>query len=151
AKPKMWTEQVSGPIGADDRELAVPLTFEALAVCDRRVRAHSCALGLVLAVKLLRSTTWPVTTCDAHGLLGDTIPPRKVAGALSGQMAGSAARHDCIWLNLRHTMKASRANARRPVMDDFQRILLLIGRLNYTWTNTESLLIHLMAGLAKVD
>lgn len=36
-------------------------------------------------------------------------------------------------------------------MDDFQRILLLIGRLNYTWTNTESLLIHLIAGLAKVD
>lgn len=36
-------------------------------------------------------------------------------------------------------------------MDEFQRILLLIGRLNYTWTNTESLLIHLIAGLAKVD
>jgi hypothetical protein len=36
-------------------------------------------------------------------------------------------------------------------MDRFEKILLLIGRLNYTWTNTESLLIHLIAGLAKVD
>lgn len=33
----------------------------------------------------------------------------------------------------------------------FQQVLLLIGKLNYTWTNTESLLIHLIAGLAKVD
>lgn len=32
-----------------------------------------------------------------------------------------------------------------------QDILLLVGQLNYTWTNTESLLIHLIAGLAKVD
>lgn len=32
-----------------------------------------------------------------------------------------------------------------------QEILLLIGRLNYVWTNTESLLIYLMAGLAGVD
>ncbi|MQQ10544.1 hypothetical protein GFB49_18950 [Epibacterium sp. SM1979] len=30
-------------------------------------------------------------------------------------------------------------------------ILLRVGRLNYTWTNTESLLIHLMAGLAGVE
>lgn len=30
-------------------------------------------------------------------------------------------------------------------------VLLLIGQLNYTWTNTESLLIHMIAGLAKVD
>jgi hypothetical protein len=30
-------------------------------------------------------------------------------------------------------------------------ILLLVGQLNYTWTNTESLLIHMIAGLAKVD
>ncbi|HEY4191530.1 MAG TPA: hypothetical protein VGM46_02690 [Mesorhizobium sp.] len=36
-------------------------------------------------------------------------------------------------------------------MQSFQQILLLIGRLNYTWTNTESLLIHLIAGLARVD
>lgn len=32
---------------------------------------------------------------------------------------------------------------------DFDRTMLLIGRLNYSWTNTESLLIHLIAGLAK--
>ncbi|WP_182087295.1 hypothetical protein [Aureimonas sp. ME7] len=32
-----------------------------------------------------------------------------------------------------------------------QDILLLVGQLNYTWTNTESLLIYLIAGLAKVD
>jgi hypothetical protein len=36
-------------------------------------------------------------------------------------------------------------------MQSFQQILLLIGRLNYTWTNTESLLIHLIAGLARID
>ncbi|QKV19174.1 hypothetical protein HTY61_12260 [Oricola thermophila] len=32
-----------------------------------------------------------------------------------------------------------------------QRILLLIGQLNYTWTNTESLLIYLIGGLARTD
>jgi len=32
-----------------------------------------------------------------------------------------------------------------------QQVLLLVGRLNYTWTNTESLLIHLIAGLAGVE
>jgi hypothetical protein len=36
-------------------------------------------------------------------------------------------------------------------MKKFHEILLLIGQLNYTWTNTESLLIYLIAGLAKVD
>jgi hypothetical protein len=36
-------------------------------------------------------------------------------------------------------------------MPRFQEVLLLIGRLNYTWTNTESLLIYLIAGLAQVD
>lgn len=36
-------------------------------------------------------------------------------------------------------------------MPRFQDILLLVGQLNYTWTNTESLLIYLIAGLAKVD
>lgn len=35
-----------------------------------------------------------------------------------------------------------------PVLHD---VLLLVGQLNYTWTNTESLLIHLIAGLARVD
>ncbi|QCO56449.1 hypothetical protein EOK75_00305 [Pseudorhodobacter turbinis] len=33
----------------------------------------------------------------------------------------------------------------------FDSLLLLTGRLNYAWTNTESLLIHLIAGLAKTD
>ncbi|MEL6198094.1 MAG: hypothetical protein AAFT19_09615, partial [Pseudomonadota bacterium] len=33
----------------------------------------------------------------------------------------------------------------------FDALLLLIGRLNYTWTNTESLLIHLIAGLSGTD
>ncbi|MCK5502350.1 MAG: hypothetical protein KAI82_14015 [Tritonibacter mobilis] len=33
----------------------------------------------------------------------------------------------------------------------FDAFLLLVGRLNYAWTNTESLLIHLIAGLAEVD
>jgi len=36
-------------------------------------------------------------------------------------------------------------------MARFHDILLLIGQLNYTWTNTESLLIYLIAGLARVD
>jgi hypothetical protein len=35
--------------------------------------------------------------------------------------------------------------------DRFRQILLLVGKLNYTWTNTESLLIYLIAGLARVD
>lgn len=33
----------------------------------------------------------------------------------------------------------------------FDTLLLLVGRLNYAWTNTESLLIHLIAGLARTD
>ena len=36
-------------------------------------------------------------------------------------------------------------------MPRLQDVLLLVGQLNYTWTNTESLLIHIIAGLAKVD
>ncbi len=32
-----------------------------------------------------------------------------------------------------------------------QDILLRLGQLNYSWTNTESLLIHLIAGLAPVN
>ncbi|OZB16236.1 MAG: hypothetical protein B7X55_08315 [Rhodobacterales bacterium 34-62-10] len=35
-----------------------------------------------------------------------------------------------------------------PQPTDFDDILLLVGRLNYTWTNTESLLLHLIAGLS---
>ncbi|MFU1477065.1 hypothetical protein ACM25N_04920 [Roseovarius sp. C7] len=34
---------------------------------------------------------------------------------------------------------------------DFDTVLLLVGRLNYAWTNTESLLIHLIAGLSGTD
>ena len=33
----------------------------------------------------------------------------------------------------------------------FERLLLRTGEMNYIWTNTESLLIHLIAGLAGVD
>ncbi|WLR94998.1 hypothetical protein [Shinella zoogloeoides] len=39
----------------------------------------------------------------------------------------------------------------RPTTSRFHDVLLLLGQLNYTWTNTESLLIHMIAGLAKVD
>ncbi|OAN72824.1 hypothetical protein A8B83_08050 [Rhodobacteraceae bacterium EhC02] len=44
-------------------------------------------------------------------------------------------------------------SAQKPISSDAQRadfdeFLLLIGRLNYTWTNTESLLLHLIAGLS---
>ncbi len=35
--------------------------------------------------------------------------------------------------------------------EGFEDVLQLIGRLTYSWTNTESLLIHLIAGLARVD
>ncbi|WP_281954153.1 hypothetical protein [Pseudophaeobacter arcticus] len=34
---------------------------------------------------------------------------------------------------------------------NFDAFLLLVGKLNYAWTNTESLLIHLIAGLAGLD
>ncbi|GAB2188176.1 hypothetical protein [Roseibium sp. LAB1] len=37
------------------------------------------------------------------------------------------------------------------ITDEFQTFLTLMGRLNYTWTNTESLLIHMIAGLAGVS
>ena len=33
----------------------------------------------------------------------------------------------------------------------FEEFLLRVGRLNYSWTNTESLLIHFIAGLAGCD
>ena len=33
---------------------------------------------------------------------------------------------------------------------DLDAILLRVGRMNYSWSNTESLLIHLLAGLAQV-
>ena len=41
--------------------------------------------------------------------------------------------------------------AHAPPDEPFERMLWLLGRLNYTWTNTESLLIHLVAGLARTD
>lgn len=47
--------------------------------------------------------------------------------------------------------QASALNAESTPAAQMQEILLLVGRLNYTWTNTESLLIYLIAGLAKVD
>ena len=34
---------------------------------------------------------------------------------------------------------------------EFDSFLMQIGRINYAWTNTESLLIHLIAGLAQTD
>lgn len=35
--------------------------------------------------------------------------------------------------------------------EQFDKFLLLVGRLNYAWTNTESLLIHIISGLAGID
>ena len=34
---------------------------------------------------------------------------------------------------------------------NFDAFLLLVGKLSYVWTNTESLLIHLIAGLEITD
>lgn len=34
---------------------------------------------------------------------------------------------------------------------EFEKFLYLLGRLNYTWTNTESLLIHIIAGLLGTE
>jgi hypothetical protein len=47
--------------------------------------------------------------------------------------------------------RAPAASEAAPGPIDFDRFLLLLGRLNYSWTNTESLLIHLIAGLARTD
>lgn len=43
------------------------------------------------------------------------------------------------------------APGRKPLAQqaEFERTLLLVGRLNYAWTNTESVLIHVIAGLAE--
>ncbi len=38
-----------------------------------------------------------------------------------------------------------------PFEARFDRLILLVGRLNYMWTNTESLLIHLIAGLTGAN
>lgn len=42
----------------------------------------------------------------------------------------------------------SRQERDRTTTSEFNEFLLKIGRLNYSWTNTESLLIHFIAGLA---
>ncbi len=42
-------------------------------------------------------------------------------------------------------------SAPRAAPVEFDQLLLLIGRLNYSWTNTESLLIHIVAGLSGTD
>ena len=49
---------------------------------------------------------------------------------------------------LKTSGKAMRPQAGPTALND---ILLLVGQMNYAWTNTESLLIHLIAGLAEVD
>ncbi|MFZ2101333.1 MAG: hypothetical protein WAU86_12290 [Oricola sp.] len=36
-------------------------------------------------------------------------------------------------------------------LENFDDVLLLLGRMNYSWTNTETLLVHFIAGLAGVD
>ena len=46
--------------------------------------------------------------------------------------------------------RSSQPPRSRPTVA-MQDILLLVGQLNYTWTNTESLLIYLIGGLARVD
>lgn len=50
-------------------------------------------------------------------------------------------------------MRLRRTRRSNPPLTDtfearFDRLILLVGRLNYMWTNTESLLIHLIAGLS---
>jgi len=47
-------------------------------------------------------------------------------------------------------MKADQMNKPSAPIN-FDAFLLLIGKLNYSWTNTESLLIHLIAGLSDMD
>jgi len=47
--------------------------------------------------------------------------------------------------------KGEVAMPQRRAPSGLDQILLLVGRLNYAWTNTESLLIYLIAGLAKVN
>ncbi len=49
------------------------------------------------------------------------------------------------------TLKSSQPAAEKTSEPAFDRFLLLLGQLNYSWTNTESLLIHLIAGLSNTD
>lgn len=51
-------------------------------------------------------------------------------------------------MSLVHPAPAGSNADSSPVL---QSVLLLVGQLNYAWTNTESLLIHLIAGLSRVD
>ena len=46
---------------------------------------------------------------------------------------------------------AAEPAGRVGVPDRFEDLLSKLGRLNYVWTNTESVLIHLIAGLARTD
>ncbi|MRX49965.1 hypothetical protein GI374_05770 [Paracoccus sp. S-4012] len=45
---------------------------------------------------------------------------------------------------------AARDEDRSALVRDLDAVLLRVGRLNYSWSNTESLLVHLLAGLAGV-
>ena len=54
-------------------------------------------------------------------------------------------------MTCRQRTTSARAARRGAAMPRFQDVLLLLGQLNYTWTNTESLLIHIIAGLAMSD
>ncbi|MGR3463205.1 hypothetical protein [Limimaricola sp.] len=45
----------------------------------------------------------------------------------------------------------TRAASAEAGLSAFDQLLLLVGRMNYSWTNTESLLIHLIAGLSGTD
>lgn len=83
----------TGPYG--NREQAVPLTFEARAVCGRTMSAPSCALGLAPATKQSKSTPGPAIPCCHHGKSGEALPPRKEAIAPSGRIAGAMTRIDC--------------------------------------------------------
>lgn len=47
--------------------------------------------------------------------------------------------------------KQGAAKGRGNDQQQLDRLLLLIGQMNLAWTNTESLLIHLIAGLAAVS
>ena len=49
------------------------------------------------------------------------------------------------------TVKTHKVPAGHSAKNAFDDFLLLLGRLNYSWTNTESLLIHLIAGLSRTD
>ena len=45
------------------------------------------------------------------------------------------------------SVRTDSEQAGRSIESDLDAVLLRVGRLNYVWSNTESLLIHLLAGL----